>query len=108
MDHQQLVAILLLSPLIGFLINGLFVKYLNRSALAAGAIGTIASSVSFACAFLLFSDLRGMPEEARHIHVFFFNWLNVGTFKADMAFNVDAISSVMILIIAGVGSLIHL
>jgi NADH-quinone oxidoreductase subunit L len=108
MSSELLISILLLSPFVGFLINGFFVKQNNHSALRAGIISTLAAAVSFVCASLLFSTLSSMSGEERQIHVVFFNWITVGTFKADMAFLVDPISAVMIMIITGVGSLIHL
>jgi len=108
MSAELLIAILLLSPFTGFLINGLFVKQNNKSAIGAGIIGTLASVVSFLCAASLFCSLMGLNADERHIHAFFFNWLEVGKFKADMAFLIDPISAVMIMIITGVGSLIHL
>src|SRR5271166_3999553 len=108
MSPEILIAVLLASPLVGFLINGFFVKQNNRSSLRAGVIGTLASTISFICAAILFASLTNLPVEDRHIHAFFFNWLEVGKFKADMAFLVDPISAIMIMIITGVGSLIHL
>ncbi len=108
MSPELLIAVLLLSPLVGFLINGLLAKQNNKSAVRAGIIGTLASGISFLCAAILFSTLLGLNGEERHLHVFYFNWLEVGKFKADMAFLVDPISAVMIMIITGVGSLIHL
>jgi NADH-quinone oxidoreductase subunit L len=57
---------------------------------------------------LLVIDLAGMPAESRRISVKFFEWMSLGDFKVDMAFVVDSISAIMILIITGVGSLIHL
>jgi NADH-quinone oxidoreductase subunit L len=108
MNPNLLIAILLLSPLTGFLINGFFVKRNNKSATLAGTISTLASAVSFVCAAMMYAQLIGMPAEERHLHAMFFNWLSVGTFKADMAFMVDPISAVMIMIITGVGTLIHL
>jgi len=107
MSSDTLVTILLLSPFIGFLINGFLVKQNNKSPVRAGIIGTLASGISFICAATLFATLSGMGED-KHIHTLFFNWLEVGKFKADMAFMVDPISAVMIMIITGVGSLIHL
>ena len=108
MSQDLLISILLLSPFAGFLINGFFVKQNNHSCLRAGLISTLAAVVSFVCAAILFCSLSSMGGEDRHIHVVFFNWLTVGTFKADMAFLIDPISAVMIMIITGVGSLIHL
>jgi len=49
-----------------------------------------------------------MPAGARKIEVSFFEWMRVDQFKVDMGFMVDQISAIMILVITGVGSLIHL
>jgi NADH-quinone oxidoreductase subunit L len=103
-----LIAILLLSPLVGFLINGFLVKPNNKRPVLAGAIATIASGVSFVCAASLFSNLMSLEHDVRHLHEVFFNWISVGDFKANMGFMVDPINAIMIMIITGVGSLIHL
>lgn len=106
MDHSILMAILLLSPLVGFLING--VRYKNPTANLSGGIATAAVFISFISSILLVSDLIGMPEEARKIQVSFFEWIAVDKFKINAGFYIDQISAIMILIITGVGSLIHL
>ncbi len=106
MDHSVLVAVLLLSPFIGFLING--IRYKKPTYKLSGGIATAAVFISFICSVLLFSDLIGMAPESRKIHVKFFEWMAVDKFKIDAAFYVDQISGIMILIITGVGSLIHL
>jgi NADH-quinone oxidoreductase subunit L len=49
-----------------------------------------------------------MPEESRRIAVEFFEWIAVDKFKIGAGFVVDQISSIMLLIITGVGTLIHL
>src|SRR5476651_306192 len=108
MTSECLIATLLLSPLLGFLINGFLVKKNNPHPVRAGVIATFASSISFICAVSLWTKLVTLTPSERHIHVLFFNWLKVGNFKADIAFLVDPISTVMILIITGVGTLIHL
>lgn len=106
MDHSILMAVLLLSPLIGFLING--IRYKNPTANLSGGIATAAVFISFISSILLVSDLIGMPEEARKIQVSFFEWIAVDKFKINAGFYVDQISAIMILVITGVGSLIHL
>ncbi|MBY0451403.1 MAG: NADH-quinone oxidoreductase subunit L, partial [Bdellovibrionaceae bacterium] len=106
MNSQILIAILLLSPVVGFLLNGLRFKSTNY--VAAGAIATGAVFVSFICSVLLFSELVGLPAESRTIAVNYFEWIGVGKFTINAGFVVDQISSIMILIITGVGSLIHL
>lgn len=106
MNHEILVAILLLAPLVGFLINGFRFKSTNY--LAAGSIATAAIATSFVCAILLFMELVDMPEEARTIAVSYFNWISIGSLNVNAGFVVDQISSIMLLIITGVGTLIHL
>ncbi len=107
MSGNLLIGILLLSPLLGFLINGFLVKQNNKSSVRAGCIATAASTVSFICAAILFCSLLG-HDAPPSIRSYFFNWINVGDFRSDMAFVVDHISGIMIMIITGVGSLIHL
>jgi NADH-quinone oxidoreductase subunit L len=106
MDHVVLMAVLILSPVVGFLING--IRYRNPNGNLAGGIATAAVAISFLCSILLFVELLGLPHDQRHINVSFFEWIAVDKFKINAAFYVDQISSIMILIITGVGSLIHL
>jgi NADH-quinone oxidoreductase subunit L len=106
MNHSILMSILILSPLIGFLINGF--RYKKHSYKVAGSIATAAVFISFISAILLVADLVQMPAESRRILVSFFEWIAVANLKIDAAFVVDQISAIMILVITGVGSLIHL
>ncbi len=106
MNHEVLIAILLLSPVVGFLLNGL--RFRSTNYILAGSIATGAVFISFICSVLLFLDLVGMPATDRAIHANFFTWIAVDNLKINAGFVVDQISSIMILIITGVGSLIHL
>jgi NADH-quinone oxidoreductase subunit L len=106
MSQQTLMSILILAPLVGFLINGL--RYKKHSAEVSGAIATAAAVFSFAASLLLFLELLNLPADQRRIVVNFFEWLNVSDLKINASFAVDQISAIMILIISGVGSLIHL
>lgn len=106
MNHSLLMALVILSPFVGFLINGL--RYKKHSANVAGSIATIAVAISFVSSVLLVVDLVAMPAEARRIAISFFEWMAVDKFKVNAGFVVDQISSIMILVITGVGTLIHL
>ncbi|MBX2988138.1 MAG: NADH-quinone oxidoreductase subunit L [Bdellovibrionaceae bacterium] len=106
MNHSLLMAILLLSPFVGFLINGL--RWRKNGPNLAGGIATVAIFISFICSVLLFVDLVSMPQEARRIAVTFFEWIAVDRLKIGAGFVVDPISAIMILVITGVGTLIHL
>jgi NADH-quinone oxidoreductase subunit L len=57
---------------------------------------------------LLIFQLFGLDPEQRSLRSDFFNWINVGGLSIGASFVVDQISSVMLLIITGVGSLIHI
>lgn len=106
MSHEILIAILLLSPFVGFLLNG--ARFRSTNYVLAGSIATGAVAVSFACACLLFAQLLGLPADQRRLSVSFFEWMAVDKFRINAGFVVDQISSIMILIITGVGALIHL
>ncbi len=106
MNHTAAIAILLLSPLVGFFING--VRYKKHSANLAGILATLAVAVSFAMSVLLSIEVMDADEHGRRIAVEFFKWLEVDHLKIAAGFVVDQISMVMILIITGIGTLIHL
>jgi NADH-quinone oxidoreductase subunit L len=106
MSHSFLIATLLLAPLLGFLVNGFMFR--QKSANLAGVIGTAAAALSFLCSVALYFSLVRLAPEARTLQVAFFEWFSVGGLTVPAAFLVDQISAIMILIITGVGSLIHL
>lgn len=106
MNHSVLMAILILSPVVGFLINGF--RYKKHSGNVAGAIATVAVLISFISSILLVVDLVAMPADSRRIAVSFFEWIVIDSLRVNAGFVVDQISAIMILIISGVGTLIHL
>jgi NADH-quinone oxidoreductase subunit L len=99
----MLIAILLLAPLLGFFING--IRFRSANALVAGTISTMAAAISFLAAILLALQ---MSADSATITAHFFSWIEIGKLNAPATFVVDRISLVMILIVTGVGSLIHL
>ena len=105
-SSQVLVLVLLLAPLLGFFINGL--RYKSRQCQLAGGIASAAVAISFVSSLWLWRQLLGMPEEERRINVHLFDWITVGNFQVPMAFVVDPISLVMLLVVTGVGLLIHI
>lgn len=104
--EQTLISILILTPLVGFFINGL--RWKSENCKLAGTIATSAIFISFLAAVTLVAKLIKLPEAERQFTAHFFDWIHVGSFQANAAFLVDQISAVMILIITGVGTLIHL
>ena len=55
----ELIVVLLVAPLVGFLINGLFGKWLKGSEKLSGWIGTLAVLVSLVCSIIVFASLHG-------------------------------------------------
>ncbi len=96
-----------LFPLIGFLINGFFGKKIKNEAVI-GGIGTLMIFMSFIVSCGILMQMIGLPPEQRVFEKVLFPWIHSGNFKADMAFLVDPLSAVMIMVVTGVGSLIHL
>lgn len=103
---SALIQILLFAPLLGFFVNGL--RYKSPNYRLAGTVATLAVGASFVASVLLFLELLALPAESRSLRLELFEWVAVGGLSLPFAFVIDQLSAVMILIITGVGSLIHL
>jgi len=102
---QTLAVLIPLFPLIGFALVALNVKRLSHGVASTIACGSVL--LSFVAAVLVFTTLLGLPEAERSITVIVFEWIKVGNFSASMSFLIDPLSSIFLLIITGVGFLIH-
>src|SRR5690349_14198301 len=100
-----LVSLVPFFPLLGFLLVAFNVKKFTHGVTAFVACGAVLAS--FIIAVSLFVQLLGLPAAERAIHVTLFNWIAVGDFSATISFLIDPLSSLMLLIITGVGFLIH-
>ena len=89
-------------PLLGFLINGLFRKSLSKTAISITGNGVIL--LSFIISIILFFDVKNNGG----IVVHYFNFINADSFQIPFDFQVDQLSVIFLLIITGVGFLIHL
>jgi NADH-quinone oxidoreductase subunit L len=94
-------------PLLGFLINGGLSIWRPRAKDAVSITGVGVLAASFVVAALVFLELREHPIH-QPVIVNLWRWLPVGNLQIDMGFQVDQLSSVMLLIVTGVASLIHL
>jgi NADH-quinone oxidoreductase subunit L len=94
-----------LLPFVGFLLNASFGRRVSKPAAGAVACGAVAGSflVSLAAVWRLLS----LPPESRAIVQQVFTWISSGDFTAAFALRLDPLSTVMILVITGIGSLIH-
>jgi NADH-quinone oxidoreductase subunit L len=97
---KTLIALIPLLPLAGFLINGLGRKFLSKGLVGLIGSGTVLGSFIISC--MLFA--KGQFSETPYSY---FNFINVGSLRVPFAFQVDQLSSLFLLIITGVGFLIH-
>ncbi len=93
-------------PLVGAIINGAIGKRLPRAMSAWLAVLMV--TASFGVSVLAVLNLVALPEDARVIHETLYQWVGVGSFSANVAFWLDPLSAVMILVVTGVGALIHI
>jgi NADH-quinone oxidoreductase subunit L len=100
----DLVYFVPLFPLIGFLINGLGRKQLSKT--LSGMIGSGVVLASFIVSVLIFNETRSEGFTATTVNLFEF--INVAGLNIPFAFQVDQLSALFLLIITGVGFLIHL
>jgi NADH-quinone oxidoreductase subunit L len=92
-----------LFPLLGFLINGLFGRRFTKPLVNVIAVGSVAAS--FAYVLWVFSALY--PMSAVHTESYF-SWIQSGSLRIGFDLSVDRLSAVMLLIVTGVGLLIHI
>lgn len=100
----NLIWLVPLLPLLGSIINGL-----GRNTLSKSMIGVIGSGVvlaAFALSVGIFMELGNSPVKAYTIYLF--DWISTGSLKIPLSFLVDPLSSIMLLIITGIGFLIHI
>jgi NADH-quinone oxidoreductase subunit L len=71
-------------------------------------LGTAAPLASFVCGVLLFFQMQGRSGEERSQTVKLFEWFSVGSIKVDVTLLIDPLSILFVLLITGVGSLIHI
>jgi len=103
----DLIWLIPLLPLVGFLINGLARNILSKSIVAFIGCGVVL--VSFIISCVIFNHVyqaRQLGEDATFL-VPIFEWFNAGSLKVSLSFLIDPLSSIMLLIVTGIGFLIH-
>jgi NADH-quinone oxidoreductase subunit L len=93
-------------PLLGSIINGLLGKRFIKNEKVIGAIGTGALFLSFLVSCKYFIQLLGDSVKS-HQNVIA-SWMSVGNLQVDWGFLLDPLSALMIMVVTGVGTLIHL
>jgi NADH-quinone oxidoreductase subunit L len=95
-------------PLLGSVINGLFGKRYIKNEAVIGGIATAAIGASFLVSCTYFFRLLGLGPEDKVHEVVLASWMSVGQLQIDWGFLLDPLSALMIMVVTGVGSLIHL
>jgi len=112
---KNLILLIPLLPFLGFLVNGLLRKHLSKGLI--GAIGSGTVLASFAISVYAFLNLeaigggRAISGSAKVVGnpvLHYFDFIDVAGLKVPFAFQIDQLSSLFLLIITGVGFLIHL
>ena len=98
----NLALVLLLSPLLGFLINVFFGKSLGKN--LSGWIGTLAVVVSFIVTLTFFFQINATKQA---IQISLFDWIQISNFKVDFGFLIDQLAIIWLLFVTGIGALIH-
>ena len=101
----QLVPWVVFIPLIGLLINILVGKRIGEKGV--GIVASLAAGGSFAIAVILALSLAGMARREA-VSLPFLEWIHTGTLNVNWAFRVDTLSVTMMLVVGGVGTLIHI
>jgi NADH-quinone oxidoreductase subunit L len=102
---NSLIPLLVAAPLAGAALLLLGGRRLDR---VGHWLGTLAAACSFGFGLALFLSMLGRPTDQRAVHLFLFSWIPVNGFQADVAFQLDQLSITFVLLITGVGTLIHL
>ena len=103
---SNLTVLVLLAPLLGFVILGV-----AGSALTSRAIITVAwggCGLAFLFATISFFSMLGTPVAARTSDQVFYTWVSSGTFQLSFGLYLDPLSATMLMIVTGVGLLIHI
>ena len=107
MSLSRILLTIVLLPLAGFVINGLFGKRLSKRAVT--VVACASTGLSFLLALLAFGQLLKTPvEEVHQLSFNYFRWIQAGTFLANFGFMFDQLTGVMILVVTGIGFLIHI
>ena len=103
----ELVWLAVLFPLVGAAINRLLAARGSRAKALVSVVGVGTLLAAFAVAVAVFLELRAGTEES--VRVLLWHWMPVSNrLSLDLAFQVDHLSIVMLLVVTGIGSLIHL
>ncbi|WP_329175739.1 NADH-quinone oxidoreductase subunit L [Streptomyces sp. NBC_01477] len=102
---ETLIGLLVAAPLLG---AGVLLTGGKRLDRVGHWIGTLLALLSFVFGAILFTDMLGKDADARTLTSHLFTWVPVDGFQADVGFQLDQLSMTFVLLITGVGTLIHI
>src|SRR5512143_1455272 len=94
---------IVLIPVIGLLINMAFGRRMSETAV--GTVAVLGAGLPFVVSLLLAYSLTLHPEPVRWMLA---PWIHIGNLQLDWVFRVDTLSVTMMLVVSGVGTLIHI
>jgi NADH-quinone oxidoreductase subunit L len=100
------LALIPLFPLLGFLVNAAVGRRLPKS--VSGGVASLVMLASFAVSAISVWQLAGMAPEQRAVEQVLYTWIASDDLNIGLAFRLDPLSAVMILVVTGIGSLIHI
>ena len=95
-----------LFPAIGFVINGLFGRFLGKKVVS--VVGPSAIGLSFLTAILIFFELISRPASERLFEKVIFDWVVSGSLNTVIGYQIDPLSILMALVVTGVSFFIHI
>ncbi|MFJ7064635.1 NADH-quinone oxidoreductase subunit L [Streptomyces sp. NPDC101115] len=101
---DNLIALLVAAPLLGAAVLLTGGRRLDKTG---HWLGTLLAAASFVIGLVLFADMLSKSADDRAMHQRLFTWIPVEGFQADIAFQLDQLSMTFVLLITGVGTLIH-
>ncbi|WP_167157741.1 NADH-quinone oxidoreductase subunit L [Streptomyces sp. MBT27] len=102
---DNLIALLIAAPLLGAAVLLCGGRKLDK---AGHWLGTLLAGASFVIGAVLFVDMLGRSADHRTVTKHLFSWIPVEGFQADVGFQLDQLSMTFVLLITGVGTLIHI
>ena len=113
MDHPiqtDFIRWIVFLPLLGAIVNGVLGAKIQKS-FGKGAIALLACApvvIAFGLSLYAFFVLKALEPEQRFLIDNLYRWIDLGSLQVDMAFLIDPLSAVMILVVTGIGGLIHI
>jgi NADH-quinone oxidoreductase subunit L len=101
-----MIGLIPLFPLLGFLVNASMGRHLPKK--VSGGLASLVMLASFAVSLILVLQVANLAPAQRVIEQTLYTWIASGDFVLDLTLRVDPLASVMILVITGIGSLIHI